>query len=129
MATTIFAPDEIILNLSAKPRSVPPKVRRKVTDKLHALTSGYLDDIPLAEIFAALDDHGLIPLQEDGTRWAGMLLGNAEAGTERANDQRASIALAYAPAGHPELPVLAPYWLHLTWCTVGSRYEVVAYLN
>jgi len=36
----------------------------------------YHENIPLDTVFGACEKHGLVPLQEDGTRWGGFLCGS-----------------------------------------------------
>jgi len=75
--------------------------------------------IPLDEIFNSLESRGLIPLQEDGTKWSGILCGN---------EGRATIEIADALTRNKPLK---NHCLIITWykLPVTGNFETVAYIS
>ena len=102
--------------------------KAKAQKKIYEVTKGYHKKIPLAEIFAALDESGLVPVQEDGYRWNGVLVGAAECGTPEARNQMATIDIATKDASGKW--GMANVALQISWCRMNSgSYEVVCYLG
>ena len=115
-----------MVNLSQKPHAIPPKNRQNINRSIHDLGS-YHDKIPLGSIFDILKNNGVMPIQEDGTYWSGMLIGGKECGEEGTKDQVALIDLAINVNGQ-YLP--CKQGLSLSWCKMPSgKYEIVAYVN
>lgn len=105
--------------------ALSPKVKRRINDSLYSLTLNYQPEIPLKAIFHILHENGIKPLQEDGSDWSGLLMGQKECGTPEASNQKAHIELARISNG-----VVLNSYLVLTWCTMPSgKYEVLAYLS
>ena len=52
--------------------------KNKANKVLSEISRKKYDSIPLDEIFAACEKVGLIPLQEDDTKWCGILCGDNE---------------------------------------------------
>lgn len=68
--------------LEAKKMMLKANVRKKVSAKLHDLTSPknktrYFRAIPLQDIFDILEKFGIVVLQEDRTKWSGLILGTS----------------------------------------------------
>jgi len=51
-------------------------IRKRINKSLYAISKIYHPEIPLDKIFGALETEGVVPLQEDGTRWSGILCGD-----------------------------------------------------
>ena len=114
------------LKSSNPPVYLAPQVKKKVNDELHSINSNYYDAIPLDSIFNALEKRGLIPLQEDNTRWSGILAGRE--------------AQIYIPIGatgsrspegefEPMYKPLKNTQLNLSWFAMPSgKYEINTYL-
>lgn len=99
------------------------KINRQLTD----LTSPghktrYFNKIPLRDIQAILNQHGVVMLQEDNTPWAGLLLGDSH-----------EDSFTLAPANLDPNPQYEPYMnamLRLSWHKMQSgRYEIVTYVS
>lgn len=59
------------------PRKMNAKERSGINKALNeALPGNYYDAIPMEEIQSTLQSEGFVLLQEDGTKWSGMLLGD-----------------------------------------------------
>ena len=101
------------------------KEKRQVNIKIHGITTGYHDKIPLQDLFDALAEIGVHAVQEDGTPWKGMLIGGAECGDERTHNQVVNFDLVRT-ADNSGLNNA----LYLSWCKMPSgRYEVVSYVS
>jgi len=105
---------------------IPSKNKKQVNNGIHDL-GNYHEQIPLHSIFNILKENDIIPLQEDGTYWEGLLLGGKECGHEEAIKQRTIIPLAiningqYFPCSHG---------LFISWCKMPSgKYEIISYVN
>jgi hypothetical protein len=120
-------PSDVLVNPSGRPRAVGQAAKNRANRRIHDLTSGLRDAIPLQGMFNALADNGMIPVDEDGTQWSGMLLGGRECGDPEAASQRADIALAAVLPDYSVAP--ANVMLHVLWCKIGNRYEVTAYVG
>jgi len=114
-------------NGTKKPVNIHPSVRKIVHDAISDITTHYHKQIPLGDIFNVLANNNLIPIQEDGTRWSGLLIGGHECGTEKAKDQRANIPLVMKNKGEWSLTTSD---LILSYCKMPSgNYEIVCYLS
>lgn len=115
-----------IVDLRSKPRAINAAIRSKINKQLHGL-GNYHKDIPLDEIFEILESNNMIALQEDGTKWSGMLIGGAECGSEEARNQHALFQLAFKfDDGYYTIK----HGLSLSWCIMGSgKYEIVTYIS
>lgn len=92
-------------------------IRRAVNRDLKPVNSPpYHESIPLDTIFAALRKHGLIPVQEDGTPWQGLLCGA---------DSHTTFDLK-----HGDQPIVNAA-LYLAWYRMDAtgHYEIVTYLS
>ena len=121
---------EPVINMSGqqKRRAIPSASKNRITKVLHGLGTTHHDAIPLSTMFEALEVEGVIPVQEDGTRWSGLLVGGAECGSDAARDQVAHFDLAVRLPDFSYAP--ATVMMHLSWCKMPSgKYEVVAYLG
>lgn len=97
---------------------------RRANAEICALPN-FHNQIPLGTIFSALESNGLVPLQEDYTKWDGLLCGEEGRATIHLGDasdtQRIGGSTFYAEVNHD---------LILTWYQMPSgRYEVVAYVS
>ena len=118
--------DNFAVDQRKKTKSIPPTIKRRINNAIHDLGNHH-NEIPVTEIFEICEQNGVVPLQEDGTYWSGMLLGGAECGSEKARNQYANLELAvliegeYVPSNNA---------LSINWCKMGSgRYEVVCYVG
>ena len=118
--------NDMIVDLAGKSVNIPTKNRRDINKSIHDLGS-YHKQIPIDSIFDILKNNGVIPIQEDGTYWSGLLIGGKECGDEGTKDQVALIDLAikidekYFPCKQK---------LSISWCVMPSgKYEIVCYLN
>lgn len=111
-----------------RPMGIGQAVKNKVQKSIYAIAKGWHSRIPIGEIFDALFEYGLIPIQEDGYRWEGMLIGGHECGSEGARNQFANLPTVARDANGKW--ALTTSYLHLTWCKMhGGKYEVVCYLS
>ena len=122
--------EDFMVDLKKRPVAIkPPSIKNKVNNKLHEL-GNYHDSIPLDEIFEILKEQNLFPIQEDGTPWAGMLIGGAVCGSEEARSQVANIPVAIKTEdGEYKLTTST---IHINWCKLEharKKYEVVMYLG
>ncbi|MCK9433833.1 MAG: hypothetical protein M0R32_03205 [Candidatus Cloacimonetes bacterium] len=124
-------PNRVLVDMNEKGVPIPTSDRRAITDFLHDVGRKYWEYIPLDEIFKMLEGHGIVPLQEDGTRWSGWLLGDKECGSPGSEDQRTLFQLAIRqPDG---LWALSKNGILITWCTLNGtgtkKYEIVSYVS
>ena len=106
-------------------KSLTARERNLVNKQIHQITQGYHDKIPLQGLFDALKNIGIEAVQEDGTKWTGMLMGGKECGHPEAAKQRANIDLVRIQGRTP-----LNNSLFLTWCKMQSgKYEVVSYVS
>jgi hypothetical protein len=104
--------------------------RTRVKNELHAISSKKWPYIPLDRILWALRKNDLVPLQEDGTVWSGMLMGEKECGAPGSEDQYADFPLAKLTSDG-ELHITNAS-VHLTWCLFNSNtrsFEIVVYMG
>jgi hypothetical protein len=118
------------VDFNQRARSLPSFIRSKINNRLHQLGS-YHNQIPLQTIFDILEEYHVIPLQEDGTKWSGFLLGEAPCGTPESHNQNAHFPLGIqVPDGSYQI---ATSFLHLSWCIISEhprkRYEIVCYVG
>lgn len=111
-----------------RPRALAQSIKNKAQKGVRMATEGYHNGIPVQSIIAALGAQGLVPVNENGERWQGMLAGAALCGSEEAKNQNAHIQLAaMGPDGKWELTT---FWLYLSYCLLDSgRYEIICYLS
>ena len=75
----------------------------------------YFNEIPLADIMGAIENHGYLVVDEEHTRWSGWLCGR---------EGQALFNILSKETGK-----LDNSSLRLSWCTMASgRYEVLAYV-
>jgi hypothetical protein len=109
----------------ASRRSLTSKESKIANNLISAATKGFLEKIPLNDIFDALKQIGVHAVQEDGTPWSGFLTGGAECGSRDAEKQRANLDLVRTDDGTPLNNTLV-----LMWCKMQSgNYEVVSYVS
>lgn len=106
--------------------SIPQKIKSSINKELSSL-GNFHTEIPLDRIFDILKKYGIIALQEDNTKWSGMLVGGAECGSEKTRDQAVNFPLAFDVNGEY---LMARNYLNLSWCKMPSgRYEIVTYFS
>ena len=111
-----------------KKQKLKSAVKKKINKKLQEINSPpYYDEIPLDNIFNILEENGVVPLQEDNTKWAGILVG-AEGNTKM---NLASKDVVSEVVGNENLYI--PYantMLILTWYKVDNgKYEICNYVS
>jgi hypothetical protein len=120
-------PGEAVVNLSARRRAIGSTAKNRANRSIHELTKKLCDAIPLKGIFDALVANGMIPVDDDGSQWSGMLIGGRDCGDPEGASQRADISLAAVLPDYTVFP--ANVMLHISWCKIGDRYEVTAYVG
>ena len=112
----VMASEFVIQDMNKDKVKIKPAVRHSGNRALNLIvTNKYFKEIPLDEIFEALEKIGLIAVQEDGTRWSGFLTGASG---------QAHIRLAF------EGKLVDNSLLALSWYkTDKGHWEVVAYLS
>ena len=117
VANTIDAAVENFTLKASDPR------RKRVNSILSQVSKEYRPQIPLDEIFKALEDNGLIAIAEDGTKWEGFLTGK---------EGRATMGVAFlgeAPRDGMRTPIENAK-LVVSWFKMPSgKYEANAYLG
>ena len=86
---------------------------------------------PPGQDILGLRKNGLIPLQEDGTPWSGMLMGAKECGPD-AIDQQAHFPLAIMSDNDTGNWSMTNAGVHLSWCLLNTNprsYEIVVYMG
>ena len=97
--------------------AIPAAKRHKINVGLHEIGRVYHKSIPLSDIFDILKSNGVMPVQEDGSEWSGLLSGR---------EGKAHIDLKAMGENAQDFKSV----LVLTWHKMESgRYEVVAYLS
>ena len=115
------APQFMVDLRNTKPINMPPQDRGAVNRDVHKILEPiYFRDIPLGDLFSALERRGYYPIQEDGTPWSGLLVGR---------DGQARLDLAVRVDEAVWAPVKNAL-LILTWHKMDSgRYEVGGYIS
>lgn len=109
-----------------KRKAIPASKKRAIQNVLSELGRSYHESVPIDQIFQALESNDVIPLQEDGTKWAGMIGSCGECGTT----QGGSPILLELATKTEEGYYPATNWLAMTVCTMQSgRLEFVGYLS
>lgn len=84
--------------------------KRHINKELNALGKNYFPSIPLNLIFAIVENHADIVVQEDGRPWSGFLLGDDSHTVFQIRNRK--------------------YFLHLSWYKMPSgNYEIVSYVS
>lgn len=95
--------------MDTKPLS-KKQIKDRINTELHALSLGYYSAIPLDLIFRCVEHWAGRVVDEDGTPWNGLLLGD---------DSHTSFAIEGRKL-----------WLWLSWYKMPSgNYEIVAYVS
>lgn len=119
-----FAQTETKISL----KNIPVAAHRRINNKLYELGKRYWKTIPLNDIFGILEVEGITPLQEDITKYQGMLVGGAECGSEEAKKQNATIDLGRMQNG--QMLKLENTKLFIAWCKMPSgNFEINPYLT
>jgi len=118
---------DFAVDLRIKPKGSNRAFINKANKEIHAL-GNYHEVIPLQDIFDILRKYDIVALQEDGAKWSGLLVGGAECGSEKANDQYALFTLASPVGDLGYVPINKT--LRLQWCKMPSgKYEIVSYVS
>jgi hypothetical protein len=118
---------DFMVDIRLKPKAIQQNIKSKINKEIHAL-GNFHSEIPLETIFNICKKYDVIPLQEDGTYWSGMLVGGAECGSKEAEEQFSSFSLSTKNEKNQYVP--ANNILRLTWCKMSSnRYEIVCYIS
>jgi hypothetical protein len=105
-------------------KSIATATRNAISKAIKAL-GNYHTEVPLTELFAALEAHGIIALDVDNTKWSGFVMGEnsstiftlADKGTAY---QHHSGATMYQPLRTA---------LALQWYKISTKFEINAYLS
>ena len=108
--------------------SLPPNLRRKAGNKFADLTrNNYFERYPLEEVEAILSSIDALIVQEDGTKWSGMIGPTGQCGDEKNRPFSFDIAFRHPKTGEY---VLSTSQLVTTLCTMPSgKLELVTYLS
>jgi hypothetical protein len=108
--------NNMICDMNGKQVSVLAKVRKAANNAIEAVVpKSIVSQIPLVEIFKACESAGLIPVDEAGERWSGLLCGA---------DSRATIEFAYNGF------LVKNVCLQISWHKFDTgRVEVVVYVG
>lgn len=118
--------DDFAIDMRGRKFAVPSNLKSKAIRILHEFGRNYHNNFP--DIFEALGSIGIIVLQEDGTRWSGMIGSQGECGSEKANNAP-PIRLQLA-ANIDGTYQLCKNDLIMAICTMPSgKLEIVAYLS
>lgn len=117
IANTIDAAVEDFTLKASDPR------RNRINRILSEVSKEYTQSIPLDKIFKALEDNGLVAIDEDGTEWEGLLTGR---------EGRATIDVAFlgeVPKDRMRTPIKNAK-LVVSWYKMPSgKYETTTYLG
>lgn len=99
------------------------KLNRKISK---ILKPTYFDKIPLEDIFDVLEEHGLVPLQEDNTYWSGILAG----GVKKTEQMTINLGWKDTEQNKQYQPV-SNAMLSLSYYKMpkSGKYEVIAYVT
>jgi hypothetical protein len=102
------------------------KTRKSINAKLHDLCTQLYPSIPLDQIETFLEHDGYLMLQEDNTKWAGMLIGREGREVFELAD-----SFVYETVNNEKVYTpLENAMLVLTWYRYKTgRYEVVSYVS
>jgi len=118
---------DFAVNPQTKSKSIPQNIKTKINKELYKL-GNYHKEIPLKAIFDICEKYNVIAVQEDGTKWKGMLIGGAECGSDNAINQNANFELVTKIENGEYVP--ANNVVRLTWCkTSHEKYEIVCYIS
>ena len=103
-------------------RQQKPKLSRDINDFLsEGGTTKYFDSIPIDGLFSLITGYGLIPVDEDGEKWQGMLMGE---------EGRTSIDLVLRNPDRMTVGEPKDMKLHLQWYKMPSgNFEINAYVS
>ena len=106
---------------------IETQTRKKINDALYDICKGIRQRIPLGDIFTALRKAGVVPVQEDGREWEGMLCG----AKGQARIDVAPVKTAVRKQDGLEFEPFDNALLCLSWYRMeeSGRYETVAYLS
>ena len=105
-------------------KTIPTTQRKRANRILQEVGRKYWPSFPLDEIFGACKSNDIIPLQEDGTVWAGMIGSQGDCGLGKPPmtiDLAVNVGEGYVPARNR---------LIITACTMTSgNLEIVCYVS
>ena len=96
-------------------KSLKAKDRAKINKQLFDINALFHERIPVDSIFQVLEHHGIMPVQEDGTKWSGLLCG-------RSGEVKIDLVdeATKTPLNH---------LLVISWYRHEIRYEVTSYVS
>lgn len=112
----------------AKKRKLTQPIKNKMNKQISMLMKKtYFGKIPLQDLFNILEDYGIVPIQEDGTYWSGMLVGGVK------NTEQVYFDLAWADSKDgeryteeiPNANLVVSYYK----MPQSGRYEVISYIS
>ncbi len=126
-----ITPGKVLVDMSKKGIPIPKSDKNEISKFLHEVGRKYWTYIPVKEIFDMLESHGIVPVQEDGTKWSGLILGDKECGHPECINQRTVFQVAIRqPDG---LWALSKNGIFMAWCTLwgtgSKKYEIVSYVS
>ena len=104
-------------------------IKSKINKDINSfLKPTYFKTVPTEELFKILEKHGLVPVQEDGTYWSGMLLGGSKR-TEQVNFNLATASSKNDKGIYED--EITNAMLVMTYYQVqpNGKYEIVAYIS
>ena len=112
--------------LETKKHAMNATIRRKIGVELRkVLKPTYFKEIPLQDIFDILDKFNIVPLQEDGTYWSGMLIG----GTKKTEQVYFDLGVKSEIDKNKRYPKINNASLALSYFVMSSgKYEVIGYI-
>lgn len=122
------APD-FAVDLRGKKFSIVAGKKSRANRRISEICRNHYPRIPWDEIVAAMKAENIVPLQEDGTKWAGMIGSQGECGSAKASQAPMRFALCWKLDATGEY-VMANNFLIMTACTMPSNnLEIVAYIS
>lgn len=117
------------VDITGKQKAIPPTIKNRINKAIHKATSNkWFDAIPLDEIMNACETNDVVILQEDGKKWSGFLMGNAECGTEDTRNQTTIFQVAHKQEDGNY--VITKNGVYLSWCAIGNgKLEIVCYIG
>ena len=117
------------VDIRLKKIAIPQSIKNKINKKIHGL-GNYHSSIPINEIFNICKEYNVIPIQENGAKWEGFLIGGAECGSEEAKNQQVLFNITFK-INEEYMP--SKNNISLSWCKLSSRdesnYEIVCYIS
>jgi hypothetical protein len=126
----VLNPSEWVKGGGKRPIAVNQGAKNRVNKAIHQITSKYQNYLPWNDILLAMAREGMVPVNADGSRFGqGMLIGDAECGTEAAREQMANLRITTKNA--EGMWCMTNIMVHVSWCTMhgSGKYEVVCFVG